>query len=465
MESIVSAINGILWNSVLIYFLVAAGVWFTVRLGFNQISHFTHMCRLLRTSRAEDEKGISSFQALMTSLAARVGTGNLAGVAVAITIGGPGAVFWMWVIAFLGMATAFAESTLGQAYKVKDSNGEFRGGPAYYIQMGLGNKYLAMAFSVCLFFGYGFVFSSVQANTIADALNNAYGFDQLITGLVIAVVAGFIVLGGIRSIAHFSEYAVPFMGIVYVILAVFIMVINFTELPSVFLTIISSAFGLNEAAGGAMGAAVINGIKRGLYSNEAGSGSVPHAAACASPNPPHPVTQGYVQMLGVFIDTMIICSCSAFIVLLADVGTEDGVAGIRLIQEAVTYHVGGWGTDFIALAIFLFSFTSVVANYAYGENNLHLFNLDNKKGRYVFTAGYLAMIVWGSVASIPAVWSLADLALGLMTLINITALILMTPTITKLAKDYHQALKEKRQPEFKASNKHLYQGNLEEDIW
>jgi AGCS family alanine or glycine:cation symporter len=465
MESVVSSINGVLWDSVLVYLLVCAGFWFTFRLKFNQFFHFGHMFKLLLKSGNEDAKGISSFQALMTSLAARVGTGNLAGVAVAITLGGPGAVFWMWVIALLGMATAFAESTLGQAYKVKDANGEYRGGPAYYIQKGLGNKALAMAFSICLFFGYGFVFSTVQANTIADALNNAYGIEQLYVGLVIAFVAGFIVLGGVRSIAHFSEYAVPIMGVVYIFLALFIVIVNLPMLPDVLWLIISSAFGLQEAAGGAIGAALINGIKRGLYSNEAGSGSVPHAAACASPNPRHPVTQGYIQMLGVFIDTMVICSCSAFIVLLAGIDTDSGMAGIRLIQEAVTFHVGDWGTDFIAFAILLFSFTSVVANYAYGENNLHLFKLDGKKGRYTFTAGYLAMIVWGSAASIPVVWALADMALGLMTLINVTALILFTPTIVKLAKDYHQALKENRTPEFDGKDKSLYQGELEPDVW
>lgn len=466
MQQFIASINGILWDSVLVYLLVAVGVWFTLRLKFMQIFHFGHMFSLMKGSNREDKSGISSFQALMTSLAARVGTGNLAGVAVAITMGGPGAIFWMWVIALLGMATAFAESTLGQVYKVKDNNGEFRGGPAYYIQQGLNKKWLAVAFSVCLLFGYGFVFSSVQSNTIADALNHAYGIEPIFIGIALALSAGYIVLGGIRSIAHFSQIAVPVMGLLYIFLALTIMILNVSQVPDVLWLIVSSAFGLQEAAGGVLGSVIINGIKRGLYSNEAGSGSVPHAAACASPHPNHPAAQGYIQMLGVFIDTMVICSASAFIILLADIEYGQQVEGIRLIQQAVTFHIGEFGSDFIAIAIILFSFTSIVANYAYGENNLHLFKLDTKKGRYSFTAGYLLMIVWGSAASIPMVWSLADLALGLMTVINVSVLIMMSPTIINVAKNYHQSRKANIEPSFSAKDKTLYQGKLEqEDIW
>ena len=317
MNNLISLANSLLWDSVLIYLLLAAGVWFSFTLKLTQFRHFFHMFKLLRNSSVEDKSGISSFQALMTSLAARVGTGNLAGVAIAISLGGPGAIFWMWVIALLGMATGFSESLLGQLYKVRDNNGEFRGGPAYYIKMGLKKPWLAFIFSFCIFIGYGFVFSSVQANTIADALSNAYQIDQSLTGWIIVVFAALILMGGVRAVARVSGIIVPFMGLSYLLLAFYICAINIEQIPTVFMSIFNSAFGLQEVGSGALGAAVINGIKRGLYSNEAGAGTVPHAAACASPNPAHPAVQGYVQMLGVFIDTIVICTATAMIILLA----------------------------------------------------------------------------------------------------------------------------------------------------
>lgn len=466
MTEIVSFVNNILWGNgqVLIFMLIICGLWFTIRLGALQFRHFGHMFSLLKGSTKENKQGISSFQALCTSLSARVGTGNLAGVALAISLGGPGAIFWMWVIALLGMATGFAESVLGQLYKVKDDNGEFRGGPAYYIKQGLNKTWLAVAFSLCLFFGYGFVFSAVQANTITDALNNAYAIPELYSGLVIIFVAGLIVIGGLRAIAHFAEWVVPFMGIAYVLVALFITITNITLLPSVLSDIVMSAFGLQEAAAGAFAAALKAGIQRGLYSNEAGSGSVPHAAACAAPYPNHPVSQGYVQMLGVFLDTMVLCTCTAFIILLAgDLG--DGQAeGIRLTQTAMSMHLGAGGSDFVAAAICFFAFTSVVANYAYGESNLHLFKLDNKLGRICYTAGYLAMILWGSMAALPKVWAMADMALGLMTFINVIAIVLMTPTIVSISKDYFGKRNKGELPEYTTGDCAI-QGTTESGIW
>ncbi|MEP2651640.1 MAG: alanine/glycine:cation symporter family protein, partial [Paraglaciecola sp.] len=438
INEIVAFINNILWGNgqILIYMLLAAGVWFSVKLGFIQIRHFGHMFSVMKGSNKSDKAGISSFQALCTSLSARVGTGNLAGVAVAISLGGSGAIFWMWVIAILGMATGFAESVLGQLYKVKDANGEFRGGPAYYIQQGLNKRWLAVIFSLFLFLGYGFIFSAVQANTITDALNHAYDIPTLYSGLVIIVLAGLIVIGGLRAIARFAEWVVPFMAVTYVFVTLVITILNLDLVPAMLWDIVSSAFGLQEAGAGALGAAFKHGVQRGLYSNEAGSGSVPHAAASASPNPDHPVSQGYVQMLGVFIDTMILCTCSAVVILLAGGASGEGMEGIRLTQNAMSTHLGAGGGDFVAAAISLFAFTSVVANYAYGESNLHMFKLDNKIGRTVYTTGYLLMILWGSMAALPEVWAAADMALGLMTVINITAIVWMTPTIVSISKDY-----------------------------
>ncbi|MCZ4239639.1 alanine/glycine:cation symporter family protein [Alteromonas macleodii] len=466
INEFVSLVNNILWGDgqVLIIMLLACGIWFTVKLGGVQLRHFGHMFSLLKGSNTSTKDGISSFQALCTSLSARVGTGNLAGVAVAISLGGAGAIFWMWMIALLGMATGFAESVLGQLYKVRDENGEFRGGPAYYIKQGLNKTWLAVAFSLCLFFGYGFVFSAVQANTITDALNNAYSFPTEYVGLAIIALAALIVVGGLKSIARFAEFVVPFMGIGYVLVALAITFINISELPAMLLDIVKSAFGLQEAGAGALGAAIKNGIQRGLYSNEAGSGSVPHAAASAVPNPNHPVSQGYIQMLGVFLDTLVLCTSTAFIILLAGGSSSDQMEGIRLTQDAMSSHLGEGGTDFVAAAISLFAFTSVVANYAYGESNLHMFKLDNKIGRAVYTIGYLGMIYWGAQAALPQVWAMADMALGLMTAINIIAIVWMTPTIVSISKDYFKKKDSGANMEYKAGDCEI-QGKSEDGIW
>jgi AGCS family alanine or glycine:cation symporter len=462
---VINFANNLLWNNILIYLLVGAGVWFTYKLALLQVRHFPHMFQILFKTKSNDKTAISSFQALMTSLAARVGTGNLAGVAIAITLGGPGAIFWMWVIAFIGMATGFAESLLGQLYKIRNSEGEFRGGPAYYITMGLNTPMVAFAFSLCIFIGYGLVFSSVQANTIADALHNAYQIDTGYSGVVIVVLAGVIFIGGVRAVARTASLIVPIMGLAYLLLALYICLINFQQVPAVFMTIFSSAFGLQEAGSGALGAAIINGVKRGLYSNEAGSGSVPHAAACATPNPHHPAAQGYVQMLGVFIDTIVVCTATALIILLALGSETPDLTGIRLTQYAMTEHVGLWGNHFISLAICLFCFTSIIANYVYAESNLHLFKLDNIYGRWGFILVFLSMTLWGSVAALPDVWALADLSLGLLTVINVCVILVLTPTIIAVTKDYNLQLKAKKPPRFILAKSDKIQGYVTKNIW
>ncbi|MFB1034360.1 MAG: sodium:alanine symporter family protein [Sinobacterium sp.] len=466
INAIVDTVNNVLWGDgrVLIYLLVIAGIWFSVRLRFVQFRHFTHMFSVMRGSTQSNESGISSFQALCTSLSARVGTGNLAGVAVAISLGGSGAVFWMWVIAFLGMATGFAESVLGQLYKVRDDNKEFRGGPAYYIKQGLGQHWLAVLFSLSLFLGYGLMFGSVQANTITDAINHAYAIPTSYTGIVIVVLAAMVIVGGIRAIANFAEWVVPIMAGAYLLVVVVITLMNISAVPGVLADIINSAFGLGEAGAGAMGAAIKHGIQRGLYSNEAGSGSAPHAAACAAPQPNHPVSQGYVQMLGVFIDTIVLCTCTATVILLADVGGGEEMEGIRLTQDAMTSHLGGIGTHFVTVAVTLFAFTSVVANYVYGENNLHMFKLDHKLGRGCYMVVYLAMVMWGSVASLKSAWAMADMALGLMTLINIVAIIWLTPTIVAISNDYFKKHDGCKDMEYKTGDCKI-QGVSEKDVW
>lgn len=463
LNNFVVAVNDVLWGHVLVYLLVVAGFWFTFRLGFLQVRDFGHMFGLLKTSRGSDKSGISSFQALCTSLSARVGTGNLAGVAIAISLGGPGAIFWMWVIALLGMATAFAESTLAQVYKVRDRNGEFRGGPAYYIKQGLNQSWLAVLFSLSLLFAYVCIFSSTQANTIADALNHSYAISEGTTAIVLVVIAGITVVGGLRSIARFSEVVVPLMSLAFVVTALGITLINISEVPRLLSLIVSSAFGLQEAGAGTFAAAMKIGIQRGLFSNEAGAGSVPQAAASASPNPKHPVVQGYIQMLGVFIDTLVICSCTAVVILLAgDLGAGK-TEGIAITQEAMSVHLGWFGGHFVAIAITLFGFTSIVANYAYAESNLHFFRLDSKVGRTVFTLIFLGMMFLGTQLDLKTMWATADMAFGLMTLINVIALLALSPTVIAVLKNYQHS-KKHSEIEF-SSEQCKVQGRTEKGIW
>jgi len=464
ISELIGVINGYLWGSVLIYLLTACGLWFTWRLKFIQLRHFSHMFTLLKSSRNSSANGISSFQALCTTLAARVGTGNLMGVAVAITLGGAGAIFWMWVIAFVGMATAYAESALGQLYKEKDEKGNFRGGPAYYMQKGLNSPALAITFSLCLFFGYGFVFSAVQANSITDAFQGSYGVDPLLSGIVITFIAGMIILGGLKKIASFAELAVPFMGVAYLAVAISVLVLNAQHIPGIIMNIFNSAFGLQEAGGGLVGAAIVQGVKRGLYSNEAGMGSSPNAAAAADPNPPHPASQGYIQMLAVFFDTIIICSCTAFLILLMD-NPGDSAQGIQLTQQALAQQVGPWGSDFITVAIMLFGFTSIVANFAYADNNLKYLKLDNFYGRWFLRLGFLSMLVWGSVASLGEMINLADLSTGLMTVVNVTAILLLSKAVVTITKDYQAQVEAKKLPTYLVDEGQEAELRLTKGIW
>lgn len=464
LDYLISTANGFLWGSVLIYALIATGLWFTWRLGAVQFRHFFHMFSVMKHSRRHSQKGISPFQALCTTLAARVGTGNLAGVAIAISLGGAGAVFWMWMIALIGMATAYAESALAQLYKINNGEHRFRGGPAAYMTLGLKSPKMALLFSGCLFFGYGFVFSSVQSNSISDAFHGSFGIEPFTTGIIITLLAGMIVMGGLKQIARFAEWVVPFMGLAYVLVALVVLAINIEKIPAVFAHIINSAFGLREAGSGLVGAAIVQGIKRGLYSNEAGMGSAPNAAAAAVPYPPHPASQGYVQMLGVFIDTIVICSCTAFIILLGDVNNTE-MAGIQMTQNALSQQVGAWGGSFISVAIFFFAFTSIVANYAYAENNLSYVKMNHLPGKVFFRSGFLLMVLYGSVATLPQVIALADLSVALMTVVNITALVLLTKTIVHITRDYNRQLDNNQLPDYRPDAATQQQLNLSPGSW
>ncbi|MFG0806587.1 alanine/glycine:cation symporter family protein [Pseudomonas fluvialis] len=459
---VVDLLNGLIWGKVLIWLLVACGVYFTLRLGFIQFRHFGHAFSILKGSRRSDESGISSFQALCTSLAARVGTGNVAGVAVAITLGGPGAIFWMWVIALLGMATGFVEATLAQLFKTRDDRGQYRGGPAYYMEKGLNARWMGVLFSIFLIIAFGFVFNSVQANTISGALQGGFGMPEWLTGVVLVLVTALIIFGGLRAIARFSELAVPFMAVAYLLVAVALILLNLEKIPGIFSLIVQSAFGLHEAAAGGIGAAILNGFKRGLFSNEAGMGSAPNAAASATPYPPHPVSQGYVQMAGVFIDTLLICTASAAIILLA--GPQEG-EGIMLVQNALTHQVGDWGKYFLTLIILFFAFTSIVANYFYAENCLVFIEHNHPAGLLLFRLIVLGMVMFGAMASLPFVWNLADLSMGLMAITNLIAILLLFPLVLKLARDYNAQLKAGKLPTFDAAQYPEVQDKLEPGVW
>ncbi|MFD1007028.1 MULTISPECIES: alanine/glycine:cation symporter family protein [Oceanisphaera] len=470
MDTTIAFINNLLWGSLLVYLLLGAGAFFTIRLGFIQFRHFGHMFSVLKYSRRSDDAGISSFQALCTSLAARVGTGNLAGVAVALYLGGPGAIFWMWLIALIGMSTAFAESALAQLYKVKDEQGNYRGGPAYYMEKGLGMRWMGMLFAVFLIIAFGLVFNAVQANSISVAMEVAFGIPEWATGVALVLGAGLIIFGGLRTIARFAELVVPLMALAYLVIALVVVAMNITELPGVFMLIIKSALGLEQAGGGAIGYAIsqalMNGIKRGLFSNEAGMGSAPNAAASASPYPPHPASQGYVQMLGVFIDTLVICTCTASIILLSgQFEPGSGVTGIELTQRALSHEVGEWGSIFIAIAILFFAFTSIVANYAYAENNIVFLEHDSKAGLLTFRLFVLGMVMFGSIGELPTIWALADISMGLMALTNLVAILLLSGVAVKLARDYNDQRKLGKVPTFDATKYPELHSQLEEGIW
>ncbi|MCE9870451.1 sodium:alanine symporter family protein [Hafnia alvei] len=471
MTDLISFINNILWGSVLIYLLIGTGIFFTIRTGFIQFRHFGHMFSVLKNSNKSDSSGISSFQALCTSLAARVGTGNLTGVAIAITAGGPGAVFWMWVVAVIGMATSFIESTLAQLYKTKDDQGNYRGGPAYYMEKGLGMRWMGVLFSIFLIIAFGLVFNAVQSNSIAQATAVAFGIKPLYAGIALVLLSGAIIFGGLRSIAKTAELIVPFMAIAYLALAFWVVGHNLSRMPEVLLLIFKSAFGLQEAAAGAVGygiaQAMTQGIQRGLFSNEAGMGSAPNAAASATPYPPHPASQGYVQMFGVFVDTLVICSATAAIILSS--GALDhapgAISGIELTQRALASSVGGWGSIFIATAIFFFGFTSIIANYSYAESNLVFLEHNHPAGLMLFRCCTLGMVMFGTLAELPLVWKMADLSMAMMAITNLIAILLLSGVALKLAKDYNHQRSIGRLPTFDISQYPEIQQQVEPGIW
>lgn len=445
MNELITQINDAIWGYVLIAALIICGIWFTWKTRGVQFRMVGEMIRLLTDSatsgtgslsdKDKNHKHISSFQAFAVSVATRVGTGNLAGVATAIAIGGPGAVFWMWVIALIGSATAFIESTLGQLYKQRHKD-SFVGGPAYYIEKGLHCKWMAYLFAVLITITFGLSYNSIQSNTICGAMQEAFGWNPLIVGGILSVVALIIIFGGLHRIANVSAVLVPLMAIGYFILVVVIMMMNIQLIPHVMKVIFTSAFGLEQGVGGAIGATIMNGVKRGLFSNEAGEGSAPNVAATATVS--HPVKQGLIQALGVFTDTLLVCSCTAFMILISGLYNTPELNGIALTQAALNSEIGAIGPTFIAIAILLFAFSSIIGNYYYGEANIRFMTSSNTVLTVyrVFSGGVLVM--FGAMASLEIVWNLGDLCMALLTACNLVAIISLGKYAFRLLEDYRQ---------------------------
>ena len=435
LQQIINTANDVLWTYILIAMLLGCAVYFTWRTRFVQFRNLREMLRLLTEGAPKSTDGqrqVSSFQAFAVSIASRVGTGNLAGVATAIAVGGAGAVFWMWIIALLGSVNAFVESTLAQLYKRKDKD-SYIGGPAYYMQYGLGKRWMGALFAVLIAVTFGFAFNSVQSNTICAAWEHAFGIDHTWMGIGLTVTTLAIIFGGIHRIARVSSWLVPIMAVGYIVLALGVVIVNITELPSVIGHIVSSAFGWEQAVGGGMGAAVMQGIKRGLFSNEAGMGSAPNVAATATVT--HPAKQGFIQALGVFTDTLVICTCTAFIILVSDPTPDASLNGIQLTQAAFTAQVGQLGSVFVAIAILLFAFSSIIGNYYYGESNIRFIS---RRPIYLWAYRILvgAMVMCGAVMSLDLAWSLADVTMGLMTVCNLIAIVLLARQALWLLRDY-----------------------------
>lgn len=468
LQSLLQQANDLLWTYIVITLLVLSALYFTFRLGGVQFTMLADMLRQLlpeRRPQAAGTRRISPFQAFAVSLSSRVGTGNLAGVASAIAIGGPGAVFWMWVMALLGSATAFVEATLAQLYKRRGPDAYY-GGPAYYMQHGLHRRWMGMLFALLITITFGMANQLVQSNTLCDALSDTFGCDIRWVGGVLTLITMLIIFGGIQRISRFAAICVPFMAVGYLILSLIVIVMHVRLLPDVLSLIVGHAFGLHQAVGGAVGAAIMQGVKRGLFSNEAGEGSAPNAAAIATTS--HPVKQGLLQALGVFADTLVICTCTAFIILLS--GLYDcGADGIILTTRALETEVGIMGRWFITAAIFLFAYSTIIANYFYGETNIRFLTatsgLSSRRGGpsaiLLFRLLSGVVVLAGAFMSLQTAFTVVDIFMGLMTILNLTAIFLLFPQVRTLLADYRRQRREHRDPTF---HRTLFADNVQKDL-
>lgn len=454
---ILTLINDFMWTYFIIGLVIIAGIYFTFSTKFVQFTYIKEMFKLItekpKKTADGEQKGVSAFQAFTISAASRVGTGTIAGVAIAIALGGPGSVFWMWVVALFGGASSFAESALAQVYKVRDKRGVFRGGPAYYMEKGLGQKWMGVLFAIVISITYGFAFNSVQTNTIAQSLH-IYNINSNIVGIVLSILTVFVIFGGVTKIVKITQWLVPVMAVIYLVIVLVIMIINFDKIPTVLGQIVKSAFGLEQVAGGTIGigTSILLGVKRGMFTNEAGLGSTPNAAATADST--HPAKQGFIQTLGVYFDTCLVCTATAFLILLYP-GVEYGsgkLQGIQLTQAALTSQIGSIGTIFLIVAIFLFGYSSVIGNYYYGETNIQ-YLIPKKWAVNVYRIFVCLFVYLGSVADLNIVWGAADVTMGIMTVLNLIAIIGLSGVVYVVLKDYIKQYKQGKDPNF-------YLGNL-----
>jgi alanine or glycine:cation symporter, AGCS family len=459
VETVVNFLNGIIWSPALIYLCLGAGLYFSIRTRFLQVRHWRPMVRLL-FGGVSSERGLTSFQAFALAVSGRVGTGNIAGVATAIAIGGPGAVFWMWLIAFLGAGSAFVEAALAQIYK-EEIGGQYRGGPAYYIERGLRMKWYAVTFAIATVFATGFFLPGVQANSIGAAMENAFSIPTWATGLAVVVLLALIIFGGIKRIGRAAQFLVPIMGTGYVLVALAVVALNVSEVPAVVRLIFTSAFGGGAAFGGIVGLAISWGVKRGIYSNEAGQGTAPMAAAAAEVK--HPAEQGLVQAFSVYFDTWLVCSATAFMILLTgkyNVANPAGgylvenlpgvTAGPGFTQAAVDSVVPGVGSAFVAIALFFFAFTTLLAYYYYAETNLAYLQ-KHAASRAMFNVlrvVFLGVIFYGTARSADLAWEMGDIGVGLMAWLNIIAILFLTRPALSCLRDYEAQLKAGKPPRY-----------------
>jgi len=442
-------VTDFIWSWILVVVLIGIGTVFTLGSRFVQARYFVEMFRVLRQAFHHQPGHVSSFQALALSVAGRVGAGNIAGVAVAITLGGPGAVFWMWIIGLLGMSTSFFECTLAQVFKNNEPDGTYRGGPAYYMTRGLNMRWLAILYSVLLLVTFGMAFVALQSFTATSSLEDAFGIPALWSGIALTAVVGLVIFGGVKRIATVAEVIVPLMAVSYILIALVVLALNIDAVPGALAIIVKGAFGLDPAIGGGIGAAIAMGARRGLFSNEAGLGSGPNVAAVAWV--PHPVNQGIVQAFSVFIDTVIICSSTAFIIVMSSIyvpGAENAVDGVVMTQAALAEHVGPWGRSFVSVALMLFAFSSILYNYYLGENSLNYFSEENRHLFNGFRAVVLALILWGSLQDLSTVFAFADLTMAFAALANIAALALLVPVAFRIMSDYDRQRRTREYPVF-----------------
>ena len=428
-------INDFLSGKVLIVLIVGLGGYFTIRSRLVQFRHFFHMFAVFRDSLRSSAGQLSSFQALMLSLAGRVGAGNIAGVGIAVTLGGPGAVFWMWVTALVGMASSFFECSLGQLYKRCDAEGQYRGGPSYYIQHGLGKRWLGMIMAVLLLVTFGFAFNGLQSHAVTHSLNDAFKISPGYASVGLAILLGLVFVGGIKRIAKVADLLVPIKTLVYIAVTLYVIGVQFEHVPHMLMTIVKSAFGMDEVFGGLIGSAIVMGVKRGVFANEAGLGSAPNVAAVAQVE--HPVAQGVVQAFSVFLDTFVICTCTALLILLSGFYTPGFEGdGIALTQNSLAAVVGDWGKLFISVALALFVFTSILYNYYLGENSLRFLLGENRKAIFGYRVLVLALILWGAVEDLGTVFAFADITMTMLAFVNLIALAMLFKIALRVLNDY-----------------------------